>query len=327
MTKTADGRPTPEPDRDRQGYIPDGHRRSSRKEGRVEVRQADSMTWGTVCHNQFDIKDADVVCKMLGYPSAQLVRNDAYFGPETATIRYVQARARGDTGWLPALAVGSHDVLPRAAARTQTYRRIPPTGRRPEFHEIGAGWLGNDPVGIRRHDGATGVVKTIQKCYKHNARTDRFLHQRYLYDPPTHRLWETQITLMIDKERAGHFPPAGAPGTISTGRRRSTEEFTGELGWYGHQTRQGKPAAAAGLVSVDLYLEQVNLRHAARDTLLFYTGHRCRHIFPVCAKLPAPANDAGFRTVETISVHGEGFSKLRHVHPEMQTTTGIHWLA
>ncbi|XP_019641977.1 PREDICTED: uncharacterized protein LOC109483408 [Branchiostoma belcheri] len=29
---------------------------------------------------------------------------------------------------------------------------------------------------------------------------------------------------------------------------------------------------------------------------------------PVCAKLPAPANDAGFRTVETISVHGEGFT-------------------
>ncbi|XP_078667365.1 uncharacterized protein LOC144909176 [Branchiostoma floridae x Branchiostoma belcheri] len=40
--------------------------------------------------------------------------------------------------------------------------------------------------------------------------------------------------------------------------------------------------------------------------LLFYTEHRCRHIrlCPVRAKLPAPANDAGFRTVETISVHG-----------------------
>ncbi|XP_019640062.1 PREDICTED: uncharacterized protein LOC109481872 [Branchiostoma belcheri] len=54
----------------------------------------------------------------------------------------------------------------------------------------------------------------------------------------------------------------------------------------------------------------VNLRHAARDTLLFYTEHRCWHIrlCPVRAKLPAPANDSGFRTVETISVHGEGFT-------------------
>ncbi|KAI8477816.1 hypothetical protein Bbelb_444540, partial [Branchiostoma belcheri] len=193
-----------------------------------------------------------------------------------------QARARGDTGWLPALAVGSHDVLPRAAARTQTYRRIPPTGRRPEFHDIGVGWLGNDPVGMMERRASSKRYKNV---YKHNARTDRFLHQRSLCDPPTHRLWETQITLMIDKvlqanyrtplsnnvkmlidvssdfkttqlaagvsvrgcgtpvatnpprphsfwfpqERAGHFPPAGAPGTISTGRRRSTEEFTGEL--------------------------------------------------------------------------------------------------
>ncbi|KAI8496707.1 scavenger receptor [Branchiostoma belcheri] len=96
MTKTADGRPTPEPDRDRQGYIPDGHRRSSRKEGRVEVRPADSMTWGTVCHNQFDIKDADVVCKMLGYPSAQLVRNDAYFGPGRGPIYMDNLRCNGD---------------------------------------------------------------------------------------------------------------------------------------------------------------------------------------------------------------------------------------
>ncbi|KAI8500892.1 hypothetical protein Bbelb_217100, partial [Branchiostoma belcheri] len=50
----------------------------------------------------------------------------------------------------------------------------------------------------------------------------------------------------------------------------------------------------------------VNLRHAERNTQLFYTEHWCRHIrlCPVRAKLPAPANDAGFRTVETISVHG-----------------------
>ncbi|KAI8508031.1 hypothetical protein Bbelb_142710 [Branchiostoma belcheri] len=58
--------------------------------------------------------------------------------------------------------------------------------------------------------------------------------------------------------------------------------------------------------------------------LLFYTEHQCRHIrlCPVRAKLTAPANDAGFRTAETISVHRGGFSKLRHVHPEMQTTAG-----
>ncbi|KAI8491015.1 hypothetical protein Bbelb_314340 [Branchiostoma belcheri] len=58
----------------------------------------------------------------------------------------------------------------------------------------------------------------------------------------------------------------------------------------------------------------VNLRHAERNTQLFYTEHWCRHIrlCPVRAKLPAPANDAGFRTVETISVHGGSLINLRH---------------
>ncbi|XP_078685532.1 uncharacterized protein LOC144918544 [Branchiostoma floridae x Branchiostoma belcheri] len=69
---------------------------SSRKEGRVEVRPADSMTWGTVCHNQFDIKDADVVCKMLDYPSAQLVRNDAHFGQGRGPIYMDNLHCNGD---------------------------------------------------------------------------------------------------------------------------------------------------------------------------------------------------------------------------------------
>ncbi|XP_078685517.1 scavenger receptor class A member 5-like [Branchiostoma floridae x Branchiostoma belcheri] len=54
------------------------------------------MTWGTVCHNQFDIKDADVVCRMLGYPSAQLVRNDAYFGPGRGPIYMDDLHCNGD---------------------------------------------------------------------------------------------------------------------------------------------------------------------------------------------------------------------------------------
>ncbi|KAI8514478.1 scavenger receptor [Branchiostoma belcheri] len=66
---------------------------SSQSEGRVEVRPADSMTWGTVCHNQFDMKDADVVCKVLGYPSAKQGRSDAYFGP--VKIHADQAGCRG----------------------------------------------------------------------------------------------------------------------------------------------------------------------------------------------------------------------------------------
>ncbi|KAI8496772.1 scavenger receptor [Branchiostoma belcheri] len=43
---------------------------SGPNEGRVEVRPEDSMNWGTVCHNRFNMDDADIVCRMLGYPNA-----------------------------------------------------------------------------------------------------------------------------------------------------------------------------------------------------------------------------------------------------------------
>ncbi|XP_078681373.1 uncharacterized protein LOC144916201 isoform X2 [Branchiostoma floridae x Branchiostoma belcheri] len=130
---------------------------------------------------------------------------------------------------------------------------------------------------------------------------------------------------------AGHYPLAG-PGRrgLSTGRRRSTEELPGSsAGMVTGLDRGSAPRQPAWSAWIFTWNKIVNPRHAARDILLFYTEHQCRHIrlCPVRAKLPAPANDSGFRTVETISVHGEGFSSLRHVHPEMQTTAGIYWLA
>ncbi|KAI8516775.1 hypothetical protein Bbelb_053560 [Branchiostoma belcheri] len=60
------------------------------------------------------------------------------------------------------------------------------------------------------------------------------------------------------------------------------------------------------ILSVKALLSSIpglNPRHAFRDTLLSYTEHRRRliRLCPVRAKLPAPANDAGLRTVETMS--------------------------
>ena len=53
-------------------------------EGRVELFHGGN--WGTVCDDDWDIKDANVVCKMLGYPSALRVSRLMEFGEGTGKI-------------------------------------------------------------------------------------------------------------------------------------------------------------------------------------------------------------------------------------------------
>ncbi|XP_038051810.1 deleted in malignant brain tumors 1 protein-like [Patiria miniata] len=53
-------------------------------EGRVEVYYQNK--WGTVCSSGWGIKEADVVCGQLGYPSASMIHRDAYFGEGSGFI-------------------------------------------------------------------------------------------------------------------------------------------------------------------------------------------------------------------------------------------------
>eukprot|EP00058_Branchiostoma_floridae_P025346 XP_002610836.1 hypothetical protein BRAFLDRAFT_94923 [Branchiostoma floridae] len=56
-------------------------------EGRVEVRRyTSSYYWGTVCDDSFDMSDARVVCRMLGYTGASAVHDSAYYGQGSGNI-------------------------------------------------------------------------------------------------------------------------------------------------------------------------------------------------------------------------------------------------
>ena len=60
---------------------------SSSLEGRVEVFV--NGTWGTVCDDYWDIRDAEVVCRQLGFARAVSSEHSARFGSGNGEMIYV----------------------------------------------------------------------------------------------------------------------------------------------------------------------------------------------------------------------------------------------
>ena len=53
-------------------------------EGRVEVHR--NGIWGTVCGHGWDLNDAQVVCRQLGFVAALTTRDNAYYGEGSGQI-------------------------------------------------------------------------------------------------------------------------------------------------------------------------------------------------------------------------------------------------
>ena len=85
---------------------------SSDREGRVEVFY--NGAWGTVCDDDFDIRDADVICRMMGFPEAISVEIQGRFGAGSSGQRVLldDLWCRGDEASVASCSFrgwGSHD--------------------------------------------------------------------------------------------------------------------------------------------------------------------------------------------------------------------------
>ncbi|XP_078670158.1 uncharacterized protein LOC144910683 isoform X24 [Branchiostoma floridae x Branchiostoma belcheri] len=84
---------------------------SRRNEGRVEIRLGNGE-WGTICDDSFDINDANVVCRQLGYGLAESYESSFYFGYGSGPIWLDEVECEGDEKNLldcPSFGWGRHD--------------------------------------------------------------------------------------------------------------------------------------------------------------------------------------------------------------------------
>ncbi len=101
----------------------------SHKEGSVEVYYND--TWGTVCDDSLDIRDARVVCRQLGFPDAEGASQGSHVPVGAGPIWLYDVRCKGYESSLfscPRRGLGVHNCQP-FLSQDYTYTVLKPQVR------------------------------------------------------------------------------------------------------------------------------------------------------------------------------------------------------
>ena len=99
---------------------------ASHRGGRVEVYH--NGTWGTVCDDDWDITDANVVCQQLGYERAMFALRFAVFGEGSGPIYYDDVACNGTETHLadcPHLGIGFENCNHSEDAGVVCYVNMP----------------------------------------------------------------------------------------------------------------------------------------------------------------------------------------------------------
>ena len=67
---------------------------SSYREGRVEVFH--NGAWGTVCDDEWDMDDAQVLCRSMGYGDAQSATSGSSYGQGSGNIAFDNVQCSGN---------------------------------------------------------------------------------------------------------------------------------------------------------------------------------------------------------------------------------------
>ncbi|XP_068698542.1 uncharacterized protein [Montipora foliosa] len=152
-----------------------------RGEGRVEIYH--NGAWGTVCDDDWDIRDAKVVCRKLGFVSAISALNSAHFGRGSGSIWLDNVNCTGsersltdcgNNGW-SSHNCGHHEDASVVCPEANPLRLVGGTRRREgrvEIHYNGAwgtvcddGWDINDANVVCRELGFLSAISAPQSAH------------------------------------------------------------------------------------------------------------------------------------------------------------------